>query len=137
MAKPPVNTAAPKPVDPLSELANLLEAKESERAARLGNADAFRRSSPPPVVPPEPSFDPAAERFDRSENHGARAIAAPAPALHPVKSMQPPKHEPSIPEPANAAPPVRPVQPSNATAPRRKKVAPPWLNPEPPRECLS
>jgi hypothetical protein len=30
-----------------------------------------------------------------------------------------------MPEPANAAPPVKPSQPSNAMTPRRKKVAPP------------
>jgi hypothetical protein len=118
----PVNNAAPKVVDPISELANLLEAKENERAARLGGADSRHRSGPPVaplVTPPAKPVDPAAELFDALE---ARAARTPP---QPVKAVQPARPEPSVPEPANAAPRVRPSQPSKAVTPRRKKVAPP------------
>jgi hypothetical protein len=122
----PVDTLAAKAVDPISELANLLEAKENERAARLDGANGRHRSTPPPVVvPPAKPVEPAAERFDVLEARAARTTPRAALTAHPIKAVHPLGQEPSMPEPVDGAPPVRPAQPGKTMTPRRKRVAPP------------
>jgi hypothetical protein len=121
-------------VDPITELAALLEAKENKRAARLANAAASHQESTSPVTPTAAPVaqppDPAAELFGMFEGRAAKS-AAPAP--RPAQVRQPVEASRPVQAPRPASPPqlveaALPInaaqQPAKAAAARRKKVSP-------------
>ncbi|MEN3286688.1 MAG: hypothetical protein V7634_988 [Bradyrhizobium sp.] len=134
--KPQVAQVAPaarKIVDPITELADLLEAKESKRAARLANAAAPRQENTSPVMPiAQPvahPVDPAAELFGMLEAHAAQPVPAPRPvrAPQPVEGIRPAQApRPAKPQqPVEAALPIQTAQqPARLATPRRKKLSP-------------
>jgi hypothetical protein len=147
----PADAHAKKVVDPITELADLLEAKENQRAARLANAAAPRRESPPPVKPIEPPaarpLDPAAELFGMLEARAKTAsppVQAPRPiqtaqpiqAARPIQAAQPIEEAPPVraPQRVQTAQPTRPAQPARPSQPVRAAQpvqAPQSTRPEP------
>ena len=133
-AKPPVAQVAPaarRVVDPITELADLLEAKETKRAARLANAAAPRQENTSPVMPVAPPVahpvDPAAELFGMLEAHAAQPTPRPARAPQPVERIRPAQEARPAkpPRPIEAALPIQTAQqPAKPATPHRKKLSP-------------